>query len=67
MARILGPILGLSLYGLTPGHLLPYLFGGLVLLAMLPLIPSIRRGGNESGGSDTAIKAAGDAGIQEMP
>jgi MFS family permease len=46
MARILGPILGLTLYGLTPGHLLPYLFGGAMLLAMLPLIPSIRRGGS---------------------
>jgi MFS family permease len=44
MARILGPILGLSLYGLTPGHLLPYVFGGALLLAMLPLIPAIRRG-----------------------
>jgi MFS family permease len=44
MARILGPIFGLTLYGLTPGHLLPYLFGGGLLLAMLPLIPRIRRG-----------------------
>jgi MFS family permease len=44
MARILGPIFGLTLYGLTPGHLLPYMFGGALLLAMLPLIPAIRRG-----------------------
>jgi MFS transporter, DHA1 family, tetracycline resistance protein len=50
MARILGPIFGLTLYGLTPGHLLPYLFGGALLLAMLPLIPSIRRGGTETVG-----------------
>jgi MFS transporter, DHA1 family, tetracycline resistance protein len=48
MARILGPIFGLTLYGLTSGHLLPYLFGGALLLAMLPLIPMIRRGGMEA-------------------
>jgi MFS family permease len=48
MARILGPIFGLTLYGLTPSHLLPYAFGGALLLAMLPLIPRIRRGGPES-------------------
>lgn len=45
MARILGPILGLSLYEATNTHLLPYVFGALLLLAMLPLIPYIRRGG----------------------
>jgi MFS transporter, DHA1 family, tetracycline resistance protein len=44
MARILGPILGLSLYKATDTHLLPYVFGALLLLAMLPLIPYIRRG-----------------------
>jgi MFS family permease len=48
MARILGPILGLSLYSATETHLLPYLFGGGLLLLMLPLIPYIRRGGNET-------------------
>jgi MFS family permease len=48
MARILGPIFGLTLYNWTTGHLLPYLFGGALLLAMLPLIPRIRRGGNET-------------------
>ena len=54
MARILGPIFGLSLYGLTPGHLLPYLFGGALLLAMLPLIPATRRGGTETPTSSAA-------------
>ena len=44
MARILGPILGLTLYELTDTHLLPYVFGALLLLLMLPLIPYIRRG-----------------------
>jgi len=44
LARILGPIFGLSLYKLTPSHLLPYLFGALLLLAMLPLLPRVRRG-----------------------
>ncbi|HEY7328788.1 MAG TPA: MFS transporter [Gemmataceae bacterium] len=44
LARILGPIFGLSLYKLTPSHLLPYLFGAALLLVMLPLLPRIRRG-----------------------
>jgi DHA1 family tetracycline resistance protein-like MFS transporter len=44
LARILGPILGLSLYKLTPSHLLPYLFGSALLLVMLPLLPRIRHG-----------------------
>ncbi|HTU89968.1 MAG TPA: MFS transporter [Gemmataceae bacterium] len=42
LARILGPIFGLSLYKLTPSHLLPYLFGAGLLLLMLPLLPRIR-------------------------
>jgi MFS family permease len=45
MARILGPIFGLSLYKLTPSHMLPYFFGAALLVLMLPLIPRIRRGG----------------------
>jgi MFS family permease len=44
LARILGPIVGLTLYKLTETHLLPYLFGAALLLFMLPLIPRIRRG-----------------------
>jgi MFS transporter, DHA1 family, tetracycline resistance protein len=44
LARILGPIFGLSLYKLTPSHLLPYLFGAGLLLIMLPLLPRIGRG-----------------------
>jgi MFS family permease len=44
LARILGPILGLTLYFATPTHMLPYLFGSALLLLMLPLIPVIRRG-----------------------
>jgi MFS family permease len=43
MSRILGPIFGLSLYKLTSDHMLPYLFGTLLLLVMLPLLPRIRR------------------------
>jgi DHA1 family tetracycline resistance protein-like MFS transporter len=46
LARILGPIFGLSLYKLTPSHLLPYVFGAALLAAMLPLLPRIRRGDN---------------------
>jgi DHA1 family tetracycline resistance protein-like MFS transporter len=44
LARILGPIFGLSLYKLTPSHLLPYLFGAALLLVMLPLLPRISHG-----------------------
>ncbi len=46
LARILGPILGLTLYFATTTHMLPYLFGAALLLLMLPLIPRIRRGGD---------------------
>lgn len=45
MARILGPILGVTLYKSTADHLLPYLFGAVILLVMLPMIPRIRRAG----------------------
>jgi MFS family permease len=45
MARILGPILFLTLYKAHPSHLLPYVCGAGLLLAMLPLMPRIRRGG----------------------
>jgi MFS family permease len=44
MARILGPVFGVTLYQWTPSHLLPYLFGAALLIGMLPLIPRIRRG-----------------------
>src|SRR5262249_40959302 len=44
MARILGPIFGVSLYKLTGDHLLPYAFGAGLLVLMLPLMPRIRRG-----------------------
>ncbi|MFO0881304.1 MAG: MFS transporter [Gemmataceae bacterium] len=44
MARILGPIFGLTLYFAHPTHLLPYLAGAALVLLMLPLIPRIRRG-----------------------
>jgi MFS transporter, DHA1 family, tetracycline resistance protein len=44
LARILGPIFGLTLYKLTDAHLLPYIFGAALLLLMLPLLPRIKRG-----------------------
>jgi DHA1 family tetracycline resistance protein-like MFS transporter len=44
LARILGPVAGLTLYFLTESHLLPYLFGSALLLGMLPMMPKIRRG-----------------------
>jgi MFS family permease len=45
MARILGPLLGLTLYKSTETHLLPYIAGAILLLLMLPMLPRIRRGG----------------------
>ncbi len=45
MARILGPVIFLTLYKAHPSHLLPYAFGAALLLLMLPLIPYIRKGG----------------------
>jgi DHA1 family tetracycline resistance protein-like MFS transporter len=44
MARILGPIAGAWMYKVTESHLLPYAFGAIVLVLMLPVLPSIRRG-----------------------
>lgn len=45
LARILGPVLGLTLYEVPrTRHMLPYLVGAGLLLAMLTLIPRIRRG-----------------------
>ncbi|MBY0233256.1 MAG: MFS transporter [Gemmataceae bacterium] len=44
LARILGPLLGLGLYNATSSHMLPYVAGAALLLAMLPLMPLVRRG-----------------------
>lgn len=69
LARILGPVLGLSLYFLTRTHLLPYVFGGGLLLLMLPLMPLIRRGGTppppDAGGMSP--QAPSPTGIQDVP
>src|SRR5262245_797433 len=46
MARILGPVLGVSLYKLTDTHLWPYALGAALLVLMVPLMPRIRRGGD---------------------
>ncbi len=48
LARILGPVLGLTLYKATTSHLLPYLFGAILLLLMLPILPAIRRTGEKT-------------------
>jgi DHA1 family tetracycline resistance protein-like MFS transporter len=45
MARILGPVIGVTLYKATESHLLPYIVGAVLLLFMLPLLPRIRRSG----------------------
>ena len=43
LARILGPFIGLTLYTLHPSHLLPFVFGALLLLIMLPFLPKLRQ------------------------
>jgi MFS transporter, DHA1 family, tetracycline resistance protein len=45
MARILGPVFGITLYKATETHLLPYIAGAVLLVLMLPMLPRIRRGG----------------------
>jgi MFS family permease len=47
LARILGPLVGLTLYKLEPSHLLPYGFGACLILVMLPLLPALRQKGPE--------------------
>ena len=47
MARILAPVIGISLYKLTENHLLPYALGAAVLFAMLPMLVLVRRGGRD--------------------
>jgi MFS family permease len=44
MARILGPVIGISLYKLMDPPLLPYAFGAALVVLMLPMMPRIRRG-----------------------
>jgi MFS family permease len=44
MARILGPVVGVTLYKATETHLLPYIVGAILLGLMLPMLPRIRRG-----------------------
>ncbi len=44
MARILGPIMGLTLYKLSAT--LPFFVGGILVLLMLPLVAVIRKAGN---------------------
>jgi MFS family permease len=48
MARILAPVLGITLYKLTDTHLLPYALGAAVLFLMLPMLMLVRRGGESS-------------------
>jgi MFS family permease len=44
MARIIGPVFGVTLYKMTDSHLLPYVAGAVLLIAMLPMLPIMRRG-----------------------
>jgi MFS family permease len=45
LARIIGPVFGITLYKSTETHLLPYIAGAILLVLMLPMLPRIRRGG----------------------
>ena len=42
LARILGPVVGVSLFFVTPSHLLPYLLGGCLLVGVFVLSLRIR-------------------------
>ncbi len=42
LARILGPVFGVTLYKATDTHLLPYIAGAFLLVCMLPMLPKIR-------------------------
>jgi hypothetical protein len=42
LARILGPMLGLSLFHLTPSHVLPYGFGAALLAVVFVLALRVR-------------------------
>jgi DHA1 family tetracycline resistance protein-like MFS transporter len=44
MARILGPLAGLTLFKLPGPPVWPYVFGAVLLLLMVPMMPRIRRG-----------------------
>jgi MFS family permease len=48
LARIFGGFLGPFLFLAHPSHLLPYGVGALLILAMLPLVPRIKKG-NQAG------------------
>jgi DHA1 family tetracycline resistance protein-like MFS transporter len=43
LARILGPLLGIALFKLTPSHVLPYLAATALLCLVLPLLPRLRQ------------------------
>ena len=50
LARILGPLLGLSLYKLTPSHALPYALAMALLCLVVPLLPRLRMPHPAAGG-----------------
>lgn len=47
MARIVGPLVGLPLYKATSSHMLPYIFGAVLLLILLPLVARVGRTATE--------------------
>jgi MFS family permease len=44
LARILGPMLGLTLFGVEDRHMLPYVAASVLLLGVLALVPRVRKG-----------------------
>lgn len=70
LARILGPMLGLSLYKATDSHLLPYAFGAALLVLMVPLMPYVRRGDAATTAAPLApveVNSGGETGIVAAP
>ncbi|HEY8505123.1 MAG TPA: MFS transporter [Gemmataceae bacterium] len=49
LARILGPLIGLTLFGSTETHMLPYVFAAALLAVVLLLVPRIGREEAEPG------------------
>jgi hypothetical protein len=65
LARILGPIFGVTLYKVTNDHMLPYVFGGILLLLMLPMMPRIRRGEPVSSGPSAGSGVPGPGAVRQ--
>jgi hypothetical protein len=59
LARILGPLVGLSLFNVLPSHILPYVFGGTLMAGVFLLSLSIHQAPGEqtAGAAPPAVPA----------